>query len=374
MIGPNTDVSDRYKGGIHHVLRTLREDYISEFTKNGIELSFFNTERISRSAASQGKFNASNIENSWQIYRDCSIELTNNKYDAIVYASSTGLPFLKDLIIAKQLKQRHKIKVILQIHFADIDSILIEKYKLEKYVLRLMIDLCDGCIFLSQELLSQFVFKGFPRDQAYLLYNYHDMTLDNTLVTQKLAAGNDNPKTRFIFMGSFNRRKGLYDLFEAFETLDPNSYILDLCGGFNQDDTELKEILEKFCNEHRESVIYHGYLSDNKKDDVFLNADVCVLPSYAEGLPVVLLEAMAAGCAVIATDVGAVPEIIKRNRNGILISPGDIQALRNALLLTIQDKILLKTMQNHNYHDSSKYTAANYVKKMCSIIESVITK
>lgn len=374
LIGPNTEVSDRYKGGIHHVIRTIREDYKQEFTRNGIELSFFNTERISRSAESQGKLNASNLENAWQIYRECSIELKNDKYDAIIYASSTGFPLLKDMIIAKQLKERHNVKVILQIHYANIDSILIKRYKLEKYVLKLMTDLCDGCIFLSQELLSQFVAKGFPRSNAYLLYNYHDMALDNKLVTNKIAANNDNSKTRFVFMGSFNRRKGLYDLFEALETLDTNSYVLDLCGGFNQDDALLKKKLEEFCSEHRESAINHGYVSYSEKDNVFLNADVCVLPSYAEGLPVVLLEAMAAGCAVIATDVGAVTEIVERNRNGIIINPGDVQALRNALLLTILDKSLLKAMQNYNYQDAGKYTVENYIRQMCSIIESVLIK
>ena len=137
LIGPNTEVSDRYKGGIHHVIRTIREDYKQEFTRNGIELSFFNTERISRSAESQGKLNASNLENARQIYRECSIELKNDKYDAIIYASSTGFPLLKDMIIAKQLKERHNVKVILQIHYANIDSILIKRYKLEKYVLKL---------------------------------------------------------------------------------------------------------------------------------------------------------------------------------------------------------------------------------------------
>lgn len=369
FLGPDTEISERYKGGIHHILKPLKENYIQEFYRNGVELCFFNTERFSRSADSGGKINLNNVLHALKIYRDCSRELMNNNYDVILYASSTGVPLLKDLFIARLLKQKHKVRVVFQIHYANIDSILLKKYHFESFVLRQMILVCDGCIFLSSNLLSQFVAKGFPKNRTHLLYNYHKMQLSNGVIESKISEDKSGRTTRFIFMGSFDRRKGLLDLFGALEKMDDAVYSLDLCGGYNSDDAELKEILETFCANHQHSVHNHGYVSSREKDSVFIRADVCVLPSYGEGLPVVLLEAMASGCAIITTNVGAITEIIEEGKNGIVLAPGDIEALRNALWFMINNKQQLKMMQRINYQESVKYGVETYIDRLCAILK-----
>ncbi len=72
-----------------------------------------------------------------------------------------------------------------------------------------------------------------------------------------------------------------------------------------------------------------------------------MLPSYQEGLPMFLLEGMAAGKAVISTVAGAIPEVVTKE-NGILVEPGDVPALAEALLRCSRDTKMLESMSERN--------------------------
>jgi len=73
-------------------------------------------------------------------------------------------------------------------------------------------------------------------------------------------------------------------------------------------------------------------------------ASAYVLPSYNEGLPMSILEAMAAGLPVISTPIGGIPEAITDNVEGLLVQPGDVEALAQALRRILRDPIFARTM------------------------------
>ena len=81
----------------------------------------------------------------------------------------------------------------------------------------------------------------------------------------------------------------------------------------------------------------HDWLGPEERDAVLESASVFLLPSYDEGLPMALLEAMAAGLAPITSAVGAIPEIISDGQNGLLVSPGDVTELSAALTRLVDD-------------------------------------
>src|SRR5690606_4866518 len=92
------------------------------------------------------------------------------------------------------------------------------------------------------------------------------------------------------------------------------------------------------------SIFLKGWVTGNAKEELYRKATVFVLPSYNEGLPVSMLEAMSYGMPVIATNVGGIPELVKDGESGQLIVAGDIAALRNAMERFIRDRRLVREM------------------------------
>lgn len=84
-------------------------------------------------------------------------------------------------------------------------------------------------------------------------------------------------------------------------------------------------------------ITYEGWIAGQKKIDCLNWEDVYILPSYNEGLPIAILEAMAYSHPVISTPVGGIPEVIKTGGNGILVKPGDTVAIAEAIKFYIEN-------------------------------------
>jgi glycosyltransferase involved in cell wall biosynthesis len=95
---------------------------------------------------------------------------------------------------------------------------------------------------------------------------------------------------------------------------------------------EWNEIAERVASLNlSESVEMPGSVVGESKEGAYKQADIYVLPSYAEGMPIGLLEAMSYGLVCITTPVGGIPEVIQDGQNGVLIPPGDTKALTEVL-------------------------------------------
>ncbi|HKJ32590.1 MAG TPA: glycosyltransferase family 4 protein, partial [Balneolales bacterium] len=131
----------------------------------------------------------------------------------------------------------------------------------------------------------------------------------------------DESVLKIVFIGRYERRKGIEELTSVLKALDVSDRIeYHLIGPI----PDQKKI-------HRPDVIYYGLISKQENiKNILKSCDVLVCPSYAEGMPTVILEAMASGLAIIATDVGAVNQLVSSS-NGWLIK-GDV---KNGLLKTI---------------------------------------
>ena len=176
-----------------------------------------------------------------------------------------------------------------------------------------------------------------PRRQTVLIHNGIEvykldfMSREEARRTLRLNATTISAAERIIgTIANFYPTKGLEYLIEAFYLLNTKYLILDtvlLIIG----DGELRPELEKMIREKGlgKKVFLLGQIPDAYR---FLPAfDVFVLPSVKEGFPWVLIEAMSAKLPVIATDVGAVPEIINDHKNGLLVKPKDPAGLADKI-------------------------------------------
>jgi len=140
-----------------------------------------------------------------------------------------------------------------------------------------------------------------------------------------------------VMVGTQAMRKGADVLVDAFQRLDPGTARLMIIGIVN-------EGLRRKIAENR-NIVHIPYLTHELVvRDVLPNADIFCLPSRAEGSPISILEAMASGLPVIATDVYGIPEEVRHGLSGILVSPNDAAGLHEALLRLLADTKRRKKM------------------------------
>ena len=80
-----------------------------------------------------------------------------------------------------------------------------------------------------------------------------------------------------------------------------------------------------------ENVIFHGFTAQDKLDELYRQADIFALPSFAEGVPGVLMEAMAMEIPCVATWITGIPELIRNGVDGLLVAPSDVEAFAGAI-------------------------------------------
>jgi glycosyltransferase involved in cell wall biosynthesis len=140
---------------------------------------------------------------------------------------------------------------------------------------------------------------------------------------------------RLLFLGWLERSKGIFELIEACRRLAGNRrFTLDVAGEGNVSEEARALVARHGLNE---VVRFRGWLRDQQLLDALNEAYVLVLPSWAEGLPNAMIEAMAAGLAVVVTAVGAIPELIADRRSGLLVEAKNTDALTGALDEIIQN-------------------------------------
>lgn len=138
-----------------------------------------------------------------------------------------------------------------------------------------------------------------------------------------------HPQPTVLFLGDLSRQKGVYDLARAFADIAQRQPRVRLvCGGAGALE-EVRRLAEELGLSDR--IECPGWLEAKRKCAELAAATMFALPSYAEGLPMALLEAMSFGLPVIATPVGAIPQVITDGVNGLLVPPGDVRALAAAI-------------------------------------------
>jgi glycosyltransferase involved in cell wall biosynthesis len=115
-----------------------------------------------------------------------------------------------------------------------------------------------------------------------------------------------------------------------------------------------------------------GWVAGDAKLRQIAGCDVYVLPSYREGMPVSILEAMAAGKPVVATRVGAIPEIIEDGVNGFLVPPGDVGGLADRIAMLLGDAALRRELgRNNRAKVEESFSTPAVVETLLSVYERV---
>ncbi|MBF0753114.1 glycosyltransferase family 1 protein [Jeotgalicoccus nanhaiensis] len=252
-------------------------------------------------------------------------------------------------------------------------------YLLEKYAARF----CTDYIFTqSREDCELAVKGGFLREENCLhisngidldaRFNYNSVS-QSAINSLKKELGIGKETVVFSFLGRMVKEKGILDLLEAFSSVNeiyPDTVLI--CMGSmpdsERDQTAGKEI-EKYHD--KQSIIFTGQL---KSPELYYAAsDVFVLPSYREGMPRSIIEAMAMFNAVIATNIRGAREEVTHGENGLLVPVGDTAELARAMSYLLDRPELIEQMKEAGYARTlEEYDEKKVVKKQLEVFGQLV--
>jgi glycosyltransferase involved in cell wall biosynthesis len=268
----------------------------------------------------------------------------------------------KGYIFAAFLKRLlNKLFIVSTKHISDDSSFRIKVYEYlgDKSLLSF-----DEVIAVSQFTKDKLAEKGIPAGNIEVIHNGVEIPLNGGTAKERIRSElNIDSDSRLLgFIGRLAPQKGISCLLQAAQkictrTADVSLVIIG--------DGELKNEAESFIasNNLGGRVFMLGWRKD--ATDLLEDIDVLLLPSIFEGLPMIILEAMARGVPVIATDVGGIGEAVKDGETGLLIKPGDPDAIVTSVFELFDNPELAEKISRNSFERaktrfSSEHMAERY--------------
>ena len=232
------------------------------------------------------------------------------------------------------LARARRIPVLFHLHGAEMKDFYDAQPAPIRRLISWILERYSAVVVLSPS-WADWVRSVAPKASVFVLHNYVRMP-----AAQGRRAGEGPVKV--LFLGIIGHRKGVYDLLPAFaEALQARPGMKLLVGGNGEVEQARMRAAELGLGD---SVEFLGWVGGDRKNELLAAADIFVLPSYNEGLPISLLEAMSWGVPVVSTTVGGIPELIRDGTDGYLIEAGDVPALARRLAELAGDPDLRRRM------------------------------
>jgi glycosyltransferase involved in cell wall biosynthesis len=352
-------------GGIQTVTDTL-----VAYLKNdhsGIDTSVINTSHRLRPATSQspGIRFITGLINSLGTCMEVRRSVRKTRPDIIHLSSSSSFALIKDLLIVSFAK-RKKVPVIMHWHFGRIPELALKdnwEWKLLNRVARksaasIVLDDKSYSVLLDHGIRNILLIPN-PLPLA-VEKKMRDLLSDRQRTGVEQRAGG-----RVIFAGHIIKEKGVYDLTEACSQI-PSVKELVIIGHYeNFIRNDLMRIASIRADENWLQMT--GELSHDQTLEFMGRSAVLALPSYTEGFPMVIIEGMAMGCAIIATEVGAIPEMVDVSGEfpcGECVPVRDVEKLRNVIAELLEDNDKLSFFSKNGMDRIlQNYSAENIIEQ-----------
>lgn len=227
------------------------------------------------------------------------------------------------------------VPVVLHLHGSEMKLFYRSQCPIVQKLIRRHLRKATRVIALSEG-WKEFVESIAPGVRVVVLPNY-------VKVSDSVNAENRSAQT-ILFLGIVGPRKGTFDLIRAFHRIHESHPGAQLIVAGNGQIAEAEELVAHLKLNGR--VIIAGWAGDEARAKLLEKASIFALPSYNEGLPMSVLEAMAAGLAVVTTRVGGIPELITDSVDGMLLEPGNPQKLADAIATLLDDAELCARIGN----------------------------
>jgi glycosyltransferase involved in cell wall biosynthesis len=165
-----------------------------------------------------------------------------------------------------------------------------------------------------------------------------------------------------LYLGKLTRTKGIYDLLDAVPFIvKKHPEVKFIIAGDGDIEKVRFLVKEKKIDKNVEVT---GWIDGAVKEKHLQKSSILVVPSHFEAFGISIIEAMSFGCAIVASNVGGIPEIVKEGKNGYLFKKEDITDLKHKLDLLLMDRNRIQSMGNKNLNEVNKYLITNVINKL----------
>ena len=220
---------------------------------------------------------------------------------------------------------------------------------------------CDALAFVNSALCSEFRPK-YPAKVMFQIPNPINLNI------YKAPSQNVIRKKQALFLGAISKNKGVFDIVKAIPIVlhkIPDMKFV-FCG-----DQQIDLLKKEIQNLDLQNAVEVRYWVDfEEKLKLLQTSTVLLLPSYSEGFPIVILEAMACGLPVVSSNVGSIAEAIKDGETGLFITPGNIEMLANRIIELLNNHDLWLKISKKGQIAVKNYDVNNITRQLLNIYKN----
>lgn len=312
----------------------------------------------------------------YQDYRAFKKRLSENDISLVQSTTSLGLSTIIRDGLFLHYANRKNIKTIAFFRGWD-EEAEIKTEKQYLWLFRFLFFKSDCFIALSEKVKNKLVQWGYKKN-IYIETTLVDKNLldgiNESFISKKFKDIEITKKINLLFLSRIEKRKGIYELLQAFSSLSHNEngpfeLHLTICG----DGAELENIRKVIEKKNLTNVSITGFVDGKLKQDVFKKAHLFVFPSYGEGMPNAVLEAMGFGLPILTTPVGGLVDFFIPGKHGDYITIKNDNDIYQKINLLINDRFKLLDMALNNYKlAAGDFRSDKVMKRMESIFSNIL--
>lgn len=287
------------------------------------------------------------------------VQLMVNKIGLVhIHVSTGGSVYRKTIVAIMSLAFRRPI--IMHAHSGKFPTFFASQPKLAQALIAWAFRRCRRIVAVSHH-WQTFYADTLGIDPARIIVLPNPVAMPASLPTRQAV-----PSIKLVFFGQIVKAKGVFDLLQATALVagkTDNCFHVTIAGHGNVEDA--KAMVDSLDIRKVSTIL--SWVGPKERDALMAGADVFLLPSYFEGLPMALLEAMSWGLPSITTPVGGIPDIIKHEVNGLFVPPGDVVALAETMQRMIADTSLRDRLGKAAHESIKPYDVKPYTASLATL-------
>ncbi len=341
-------------------LEVMSEFFLEAALKNEFQIIHLRS-NLNNSNKMRGKVRISNLYRFMLLCVRLSFILSGNR-SQIVYTilSENMTGFLRSYVIIVIGKILRK-KIVVHLYGSNFMNFYKHSNMVIKNMIKYVLRHTDRAIVLGDILKNQFDGIYNP-EKIRVVYN---AVPPERFILPKDRLGKKNEGVQILFIGLLSQAKGFNDIMKSIplvlercptakfvfagERIKVERNILFDFYGKKILFENIEEFLGKLREKYFTNIQFIGSIKEEEKEKLFIQSDIFVLPSYSEGFPIAILEAMGFGLPIITTPVGAIPELLKDAINCFFVPVNDYKTLAGRIIYLIDNPSMRLQMGQNNY-------------------------